>query len=656
MISVVMLSIVGSIVVSELSSDTVFELGRSVIKAKKIQPISTIPQTVENLLTENSTVSLIRRGPNGVEPVIRGESGNNVLITLDGAHVQSACPDHMDPVTSYVEENNMSGISVKSGDDEGMGLGHINMILREAEPGPDQFRWNVNSLGTSINKGVSGSGNIELIRPKIGFTASASGKFVDDYLEPGNITVNNSGLKSENIYTSSTMKLGENSQVRGTFLYDRIWDAGYPALPMDLGYSELIHGAANVKHRLNSGLFIDGQIYMNWTSHAMDDTHRKDIPMHMDMPGKGSTTGAWGVLNLPLCCHNLKVRMESWLTYQSASMTMYEDGQPDMYLETWPETRTFSLNGSFGETYQLNDDWIADGFLTVENRTISNLSEVGRRQTEMIHPGSSCYRNYLSPGISAGIRFKPSEENGLGFHLSFSERFPGMDELYGYYLFNAASNHDYMGNPFLVSEKDLKTELNGKLSAYGLKSNVSLWSSVKDDAIIALDVSAISTMSSGAYGVRQWENSGRELRMGIEANISYQPVDFYTIKSKVSYSRGNSFGIQQIPIVPYTAGETSIILKIPYANISPEVDWAPSQNRLQQSTYSVKHADGYFVLNIRLLGKIALRSTAVIWRFGVENIFNRKWRDIMDWENFESNSPLYRPGRGCYMGITIGDN
>lgn len=37
------------------------------------------------------------------------------ILTIDGMHVFGACTDKMDPVTSYVESNNLSTIDITSG-------------------------------------------------------------------------------------------------------------------------------------------------------------------------------------------------------------------------------------------------------------------------------------------------------------------------------------------------------------------------------------------------------------------------------------------------------------------------------------------------------------------------------------------------------------
>ncbi|HVZ97790.1 MAG TPA: TonB-dependent receptor plug domain-containing protein [Chitinophagaceae bacterium] len=92
----------------------------------------------ERLLDNISGINLISRGNFAQEPVLRGMSGGQVNITLNGMHIFGACTDRMDPVTSYVEPNNMKSVQVCSGPcfsscGTAMG-GGMNFDLRRARP------------------------------------------------------------------------------------------------------------------------------------------------------------------------------------------------------------------------------------------------------------------------------------------------------------------------------------------------------------------------------------------------------------------------------------------------------------------------------------------------------------------------------------------
>ncbi len=66
----------------------------------------------DELIGRLGGVNMIRRGNYAYEPVIRGLSGGQINVTIDGMKMLGACTDKMDPVSSYVEPQNLESISI----------------------------------------------------------------------------------------------------------------------------------------------------------------------------------------------------------------------------------------------------------------------------------------------------------------------------------------------------------------------------------------------------------------------------------------------------------------------------------------------------------------------------------------------------------------
>src|SRR5690606_18392661 len=66
--------------------------------------------TTEDILSRLPGVFLIRRGSFGQEPMLRGMTGGQINVTLDGMKMFGACTDKMDPVTIYVEPQNLKSM------------------------------------------------------------------------------------------------------------------------------------------------------------------------------------------------------------------------------------------------------------------------------------------------------------------------------------------------------------------------------------------------------------------------------------------------------------------------------------------------------------------------------------------------------------------
>ena len=82
---------------------------------KKIETEMKMAVSVDEFLSSSDNISFIKRGAYAWEPLLNNMSSERSTLTIDGMHVFGACTDKMDPVTSYVESNNLSAIDIKSG-------------------------------------------------------------------------------------------------------------------------------------------------------------------------------------------------------------------------------------------------------------------------------------------------------------------------------------------------------------------------------------------------------------------------------------------------------------------------------------------------------------------------------------------------------------
>src|SRR5690554_7662773 len=90
------------------------------ITKKKIETEMKMAVSVDEFLASSDNISFIKRGAYAWEPLLNNMSSERSTITIDGMHVFGACTDKMDPITSYVESNNLASVDIKSGQEGGM--------------------------------------------------------------------------------------------------------------------------------------------------------------------------------------------------------------------------------------------------------------------------------------------------------------------------------------------------------------------------------------------------------------------------------------------------------------------------------------------------------------------------------------------------------
>jgi len=91
--------------------------------------------SIDKINSRLDGISLIRRGAYAMEPQMHGFSGGQINITIDGMKMFGACTDKMDPVTSYIEPDNLESLKIThgtSGNHLGSTVGgSFDMLLKE---------------------------------------------------------------------------------------------------------------------------------------------------------------------------------------------------------------------------------------------------------------------------------------------------------------------------------------------------------------------------------------------------------------------------------------------------------------------------------------------------------------------------------------------
>lgn len=92
--------------------------------------------STEEILARIEGVNLVRRGAFAAEPQLRIFNTNQIKVTIGGMHMYGACTDKMDPISSYIEPNNLHALEIaQGGADATLGStvgGSIQFKLKEA--------------------------------------------------------------------------------------------------------------------------------------------------------------------------------------------------------------------------------------------------------------------------------------------------------------------------------------------------------------------------------------------------------------------------------------------------------------------------------------------------------------------------------------------
>ena len=614
---------------------------------------STNDATTEDILGRLPELSLIRRGSYGMEPVIRSYNSGQINLLLDGMRIHGACTDKMDPASIYIEPVNLSSIEVRTNGSSylnGSSIGgSINMQMAEASLNEEPlFSGTANSGYHTAAKEFYQSLNLNYATKRWGLKATGTYRKSNDYRDGSGKLVPFSQYEKINYSLHGKLILRGNAYLKIELLADDGWNIGYPALPMDVGYANARIGSISiVKERGSNGWQkMEAKLYANKVRHSMDDTHRPDVPIHMDMPGESFTSGmyAQGVKNLGKH-QQLTIRADASTTTLKASMTMYQPGQTPMFMLTWPDNRQLQSGLAAQYLFRIDSSTQLQLNARADYAGFGLTSEAGKDQLA-VFGYSGQHKNFFIPSLSGHVNRKLFHHLKASFTLGINGRTPTASELFGFYLFNQFDGYDYIGNPELKQEIGKQVELTLSWQQPKLKVQASGFVSRVENYIMGKYAPELSVMTIGAKGVKIYENIPYAMLAGAEGSVVYNPLLKTTIISTLKYSQGKDNEGAALPLIAPLRNISSIKHSLGKLWLQGEFETAAAQNKVSMA--AKEKPTGTFSLYHFRFG-YQTQSKQLLWQLngGVENIFDAHYREHLDWGN------IARPGRNFYFQIGI---
>lgn len=608
--------------------------------------------TTEDILARFPEINMIRRGSYGTEPLIRTYNTSEVNLLIDGMRIHGACTDKMDPATIYVEPQNLQNIQVntKHGTQSGSCIGGT-IDLKLVEPDSDtnqKLTGYVSSGYQTAAKTFYETGTLNFNKNRWSIRTNISYRKASDYKSGGGITIPYSSYEKINYGLSAKYLLNNQYSLKADILMDDGWNIGYPALPMDVGYAAArIVAISLIKEKSNTKWnSIEYKIYANSIYHLMDDTHRKNVAMHMDMPGHSKTFGSYVKTNLQLSsAQNILFRADISSTDLMASMTMYQNNQSPMFMLTWPDNR--SIQGGLSATYKNNIDSITT--ISISSRIdqfINSLkTQAAKDQLSILQePTETIAKTLKNISVELSHYINPHLK---GFAVvSYAERMPTASELYGFYLFNAFDNFDYIGSTLLKKENALKADLGFVYTKPKLQLSFSVFASKVNNYILGIYDPTYSTMTIGAQGVKLYRNIPFSEMAGLEAGVIYKLANNMQVISTLKYNYARDNHHNPLPLIAPFKNITSLKKQLNNWSIQFETETAAAQNRVSVDAKE-NTTNGFFIANARASYSGMLNKNAYQIDFGVENIFDNAYKEHLDWGN------INRPGRNIYVQLSF---
>lgn len=607
---------------------------------------------LELQLKQLQGVNLISRGSFAQQVMYRGQTDGRMQVKLNGMRIYSACTDKMDPSTSYVVSNNLRTAEMQSGCEShcsNNGLaGSLDLQLKTPSLGQEQkWKAGISQEFHSNTRGWVSNIDLENQAGKFAWRLNAAWQKHGNYQAGGGDEIAHSQNQKQNWALNTAYRLSDKELLRVDAIFDLATKVGYPALPMDVGRARaVIAGATYISHKkLGPFAGYELKLYHNDVYHEMDDTHRDDIYMHMDMPGWSQTTGAslstydWQVKN-----HRLNVAAEYYTNYRRAEMTMYPDGQPPMFMLTWPDTRIHGVGAGASDHWRFGKNMLTTT-LRFDMESSHLPGTLGNRQWEGMGYNMETSRSYFLPQLKTSWAHNLTAAQCLSASAGYGLRAPTTSELFGFYLFNAHDAYDYLGNPDLKPESLLSAEIGYQYRKKSLSLETNIFLQQYYNYIFGLN-SEWDAMTWGARGVRIYQNISNASFYGFEASASYRITSHLQAQAKTEFLRGVRNGNINLPLIPPLQGNLGATYQLKKFDLGVQGRLAAAQNHYNHE-YGDIYTPAYALLDASVGYKSSIGKLQFEASITATNLLDSHYRDHLNW------SGIPGMGRNVVMKITL---
>jgi len=623
--------------------------------------------TLDNINARLDGMSLIKRGAYALEPQLNGFSGGQLNVTIDGMKLFGACTDKMDPVTSYIEPTNLKNITINkgtNGSQNGCNIGgSVDMCLQEPNiNSPHPF---YSSLGVGYES-VSGSRNILFSsgyrKKKWEWGIDGVYRKNGNYKDGNNKTILFSQFEKTNIHSVLKYLPNEISSFKADILYDVARNVGYPALPMDVSLARATLIA--LEYQRNGKIQLKGKVYFNTIHHVMDDSQRDSlyllkskpenksdsVYMRMDMPGRSTTLGTYFQVTMPWGERNkLVVKGDNYTNNSIAEMTMhmrYAGFAPEspMYMQTWPEM-VRNVTGVFIQ----NTTFVSQNMsIMVNGRVDYNIdvlkSKYGQEQFSVFNYSLDKTRSKLIKSLNMTFQCRFFESISMLATAGYAERMPTIGERMGFYLYSAYDGYDYIGNPYIKTEKSNFFSLAFLLSKPKLKVNFTQSFSFVNDYIMGVTDSQIPAMNFYAKGIRVYSNIPSAKLYSADLQVLYNPIKSISAFLSSKYTFGELNSGKALPLIPPLKTVLAVQYQKDHFSLQAEGESSMAQNRINIDCGESK-TPAFTVFNVKSGYSVPFAQTVVDIGLGITNLLNKVYYEHLDWGR------INRPGRSVDLFI-----
>lgn len=368
-------------------------------------------------LDEIPGVSVIRKGGQGGDIVIRGQKANRLNVKLGERFVHGGCPNRMDPPTAYATPEFYDIVEIQKGVhtlSEGRGGPGGTVLFKSSKP-----KLLTNSYEGKVGGGYQENGDVsnaygtlafgdKNLNARLSHVSKQAGDYQDGYGNEINSSFNQNSSSGAVFWNASS-----SIEAKIKYERDRLEDVEFQGLAMDSPESYNDSYEANFRKHFSESFFESLALtaYSSRVEHLMSNRDRQPI-MLMEVDSSSNTTGAKLEAEFKTEFSKGRAGIDMQNLEQTAQKT--HNGSLNTYM--WPDARINQI-GVFAEAESL----ISAGS-TLKYGLRADFINAKAKKAELDPPGmppspATAYKQVY--GVDYGSR----NEVNLGALLRYTRQF-----------------------------------------------------------------------------------------------------------------------------------------------------------------------------------------------------------------------------------------
>ena len=617
-----------------------------------------------------------RFGGHGLEPVIRGQSQNQLNVITNGASTYGGCPNRMDPPSSYAAIESFDRIKIVRGYQSvlnGPGGPGGAVILSHERPefdGETLLASGTLSAGYDANGVTRFADGYALTGTKHGYArVTASAKDAENYEDGNGNTVRSSFSERQGGFTLG-LTPGDGTHLRAGYNYHEVEDALFPGAGMDSPLAETNAYTAGLEHAFNSGIVrrVDISGYASLVDHVMDNfsLRERTAAPFLRVDSESDTLGGAFKTDLNIGGQLVETAIDYRRNKRDATRLAGGSAATVSRVQSimWPDLTIRELGFAAETTFDLTDSTALvagaryDHVKATYGRADERAAVTGRTPNDL-------YRAFY--GVTAGDR----TENNLGGLLRLEYGLSDVTTLFGSVsrtvrtadatergLVNdrglGANNSSWIGNPDIDPEQHHQLEAGLTTGSADWQANASAYVNLVDDYILrdsarGQDGILITSVNADIY------RNIDALLAGLELSGEWAVTDSLRAKADLSVTYGEDWDTDRaLPQIPPLQGAVHLDWQAQdYLQLGGTVRYATRQSRVDTNPATGTGRDvgktaGYAVMDLRT---VVTPADGFEISAGVTNLFDTTYANHLNRSN--SFDPVEvrvnEPGRSVFV-------